>query len=354
MKQMIKPKRLKKGDRIAVVSLSWGGLGDEALIHKYHIARERLKCDFGLEAVAMPHALKGSEFVANHPDLRAKDLMDAFSDSSISAVFCAIGGDDTIRLLPYIDYEIIRRNPKIFMGYSDSTVNHFMMYKAGLVSFYGPSVMCEFGEYVRMFDYTAEAVRAVLFGDTAGYEIKSCSEWSDDFVEWDERNINIEKRLKPDTHGYEILQGRGSSTGHLLGGCIDVFTMAAGTEIFPSAEEWNGAILFIETSEERPSPDFVKWILRNLAAQGILKSLSGMIVGKPQGEQFYEEYKAAILQVVAGEEHLTELPIIYNMNFGHAMPIGVIPYGIKAELDCDLKKITLLESATEENKTEEP
>ena len=344
---MIKPKRLKKGDRIAVVSLSWGGLGDEALIHKYHIAKNRLESEFGLEVTAMPHALKGSAFVDGHPELRAKDLMDAFRDETVKGIFCAIGGDDTIRLLPYMDYDVIRSNPKIFMGYSDTTVNHFMMYKAGLVSFYGPSVMCEFGEYVKMFDYTAEAVRDVLFGDTAGYEIKPSPVWSDDFVPWDEKNIGIQKTLKPDTHGYEVLQGRGKVTGHLLGGCVDVFPMIFGTEIFPALNEWDRAVLFLETSEDRPSPSQFRYVLRNFAAQGILKRLSGIIVGKPQGEQYYDEYKEVLLKVIAGEEKLADLPVIYNVNFGHAMPIGIIPYGIEAELDCDNKTITLLESATE-------
>ncbi len=343
---MIKPKRLRAGDRIAVVSLSWGGMGDEGLVHKYHIAKDRLEKDFGLEVVAMPHALRGSAFVAEHPELRAKDLMDAFADRSISAVFCAIGGDDTIRLLPYINYDIIRNNPKIFMGYSDSTVNHFMMYKAGLGSFYGPSVMCEFGEYVSMFDYTAQAVRNILFGDTKGYEIKSSPVWSSDFVPWSEENINVGKTLLPETHGYELLQGSGKARGHLLGGCIDVFMMVTGTELFPTLEQWKNAIMFIETSEEKPAPEFVRWALRNLAAQGILRVLSGIIVGKPQGEQYYEEYKQTILQVVAEEEKLTNLPIIYNVNFGHAFPIGIIPYGVMTELDCERKSITLLESAT--------
>lgn len=344
---MIKPKRLKKGDTVAVVSLSWGGLGDPELIHKYHIAKERLERDFGLHVRPMPHALMGSEFVDEHPELRAKDLMDAFRDKSISAVFCAIGGDDTIRLLPYVDLNVIRDNPKIFMGYSDTTVNHMMMYKAGLVSFYGPSVMCEFGEYVKMFDYTAEAVKAVLFGDTAGYEIISSPLWSDDHVSWKEAHIHTQKQMKPDTHGYEVLQGQGTVEGHLLGGCIDVFPIVTGTELFPTPEQWKGAILFFETSEDKPSPDFVKWVLRNLAAQGGLKVINGIIVGKPQDEQYYEEYKDAILKVVAREEKLTGLPILYNVNFGHAAPIGVIPYGIRARLDCDEKKLTLLESATE-------
>ncbi|MBQ8567812.1 MAG: LD-carboxypeptidase [Oscillospiraceae bacterium] len=345
---MIKPKRLRKGDRVAVVSLSWGGMGDDALIHKYHIAEKRLKEDFGLETVPMPHALKGSEFTAAHPELRAADLMKAFSDDSIAAVFCAIGGDDTIRLLPYIDLDIIKSNPKIFMGYSDTTVNHFMMYKAGLVSFYGPCVMCEFGEYVSMSEYTADAVRDVLFGDTAGYELKPSPLWSADFIPWDEKNICIPKKYIHDTHGYEVIQGSGKATGHFLGGCIDVFTMLIGTELFPTAEKWENAILFLETSEDKPSPEFVVYILRNLAAQGILNRINGIIFGKPQGEQYYEEYKEALMQVICREEGLSELPIIYNVNFGHAAPIGIIPYGIKAELDCDNKTITFLESAVKD------
>ena len=170
---MIKPNALKKGDKIAIVSLSWGGLGDEKLIHKYYIAKERLEKEFGLSVVTMPNALKGSDFVYNHPELRAKDLMDAFRDESIKGIFCAIGGSDSIRLLPYIDYDVIKNNPKIFMGYSDTTVSHFMMRKAGLVSYYGPSVMCEFGEYVKMFDYTKHWVNIVLFNTERIGEIYS-------------------------------------------------------------------------------------------------------------------------------------------------------------------------------------
>ena len=232
------------------------------------------------------------------------------------------------------------------MGYSDSTVGHFIMHKAGLGSFYGPSVMCEFGEYVKMFDYTAQAVRDILFGDTEGYEIKSSLFWSKDFVPWSEENVNVGKELLPETHGYELLQGNGKARGHLLGGCLDVFMMVTGTEIFPDIEQWRNAILFIETSEEKPAPEFVRWALRNLAAQGILGVISGIIVGKPQSEQYYEEYKKEILQVVAQEEKRSDLPIIYNVNFGHAMPIGIIPYGVMTELDCERKSITLLESAT--------
>ena len=341
---MLKPERLQKGDKIAVVSLSWGGLGDEMFIHKYGIAKERLEKDFGLEVVAMPHALKGSEFVYAHPELRAKDLMEAFSDPSIKGIFCAIGGDDSIRLLPYIDYDIIRNNPKMFMGYSDTTVSHFMMNKAGVVSYYGPSVMAEFGEYVRMFDYTENAVRNILFNDSKGYEIPSCEYWSDDHVSWSEENMDHKRETRPEEHHYEVLSGSGIVTGVVLGGCLDVFPMIIGTEIWPEADEWNGKILLVETSEDKPGPDLVKYYFRNLGAQGILNRISGIIVGKPQAEQFYEEYKE-VYRTVLNEFNCKTLPVIYNVNIGHAAPTGILPLGIKCEIDLDNKIIRLLESA---------
>ena len=342
---MIKPERLRKGDKIAIVSLSWGGLGDAEFIHKYDIAKERLERDFGLEVVAMPHALKGSEFVYEHPELRAKDLMDAFSDKSVKGIFCAIGGDDSVRLLPYVDYDVIRNNPKIFMGYSDTTVSHFMLNKAGVVSYYGPSIMAEFAEYVEMFDYTEKAVRNVLFEDSEGYEIPSCEYWSKDHVEWAEENINVRKKTIPEEHHYEVLSGSGVITGELLGGCLDVFPMIVGTDVWPRRDEWKGKILLIETSEEKPSPDYVTYYLRNLGAQGILNVINGIVVGKPQDEQFYEEYKKALLSIIK-EFNRPDLPIIYNVNIGHAVPIGILPLGINYEIDLDKKIIRLLESAT--------
>lgn len=232
------------------------------------------------------------------------------------------------------------------MGYSDTTINHFMMYKAGLVSFYGPSVMCEFGEYVKMFDYTQKAVNDILFGEWEQYQLLSSPEWTDDYIPWQESNINTPHNMKKDYHGYEIINGNGVVQGHLLGGCIDVFMMANGTKIWPTLKEWENAILFIETSEDKPSPDFIKWTFRNLAAQGILNVIKGIIVGKPQGEKYYDEYKTAITQIVVNEEHLDDLPIFYNVNFGHSKPIGIIPYGVQAQLDCESKSIVLLECPT--------
>lgn len=341
-----KPQRLKPDDTVAVVSLSWGGLGEPELIHKLDIAKKRLEEEFKLKVKVMPHALKGSQFVYEHPELRAQDLMDAFKDDEVKAIICAIGGDDSIRLLPYVDLEILKKHPKIFMGYSDTTVTHMMLLKAGLVSFYGPCIMCEFGEYVKMFDYTKEAVHQFLFEDCKDYKIISSDKWSKDHVNWDIKNMNVEKKMILEEHGYEILQGNGKVQGHLIGGCIDVFPMINGTSIWPSLDEWKDSILLIETSEEKPLPDLIKYYLRNLAAQGILKNIKGIIVGKPKEETYYEEYKEIFIQVMK-EEQLESLPILYNVNIGHASPIGILPLGIQIEIDCDCKTLTIKEEVTE-------
>ena len=181
---MIKPKRLVKGDKVAIVSLSRGMLGEDMFIHKYHIAKERLERDYGLEVVAMPNALRGIDYLDRHPEARAADLMQAFADNEIKAVFNAIGGYDTIRLLPYIDFDIIRNNPKIFTGFSDTTTNHFMMYKAGVTSFYGPCILCDFSQYVSMYDYTIDAIKNILFEANPNYEIKKCNYWTNERIEW--------------------------------------------------------------------------------------------------------------------------------------------------------------------------
>ena len=341
---MIKPKRLKRGDKVAVASLSWGGLGDKEIIHKYYLAKDRLKNLFGLELVPTENALKGSDFTYEHPELRAKDWMEAFKDPTIKAIFSAIGGDDTIRLLPYIDYDVIKNNPKIFSGFSDTTVNHFMMYKAGVTSFYGPCILSDFAQYGSMYDYTVDALNNLFFEANPHFEIKKCNYFTNEHFEWCEANMNKQKKKNSDTKGYEILQGKGKVTGELLGGCIEVLDMINGTEIWPSLEEWKDKILFIETSEETPKPQNVKYILRTLQAQGIINAVNGIIVGKPRGEIYYEDYKEVLKTVVELEAKRPNLPIIYNVNFGHNEPIGIIPYGVKCELDCDNKKITLLES----------
>ena len=342
---MIKPERLKKGDKVAIVSLSDGMIGEKEFLHKYELGKKRLEEKFDLEVVSMPNTLKGVNYLYEHPEKRAEDMMNAFKDKSIKAVISAIGGEDTIRLLPYIDYNIIKNNPKIFMGFSDTTANHFMMYKAGVVSYYGPALMSDFAEYVDMYDYTENTIRDLLFEAKQNYEIRKCDYWTNEHnIEWwNGKNINKQKTRIKDEKGYQVIQGKGKVKGRLLGGCLDAFPIYNGTEVWPKLEEWKDKIIFLETCENMPEPYLITYYLRNMGAQGIFNVAKGIIVGKPRAEKYYEEYKDVYKKVLK-EFNREDMPVLYNVNFGHSCPIGIIPYGIECELDVDNKKITLLES----------
>lgn len=338
---LIKPRKLNKGDKVATVSLSWGGAGDEDILWRYNRGKERLENLFGLKVVEMTNTLKGSEFIYSNPQKRAEDLMNAFEDKSIKAIFSCIGGDESIRMLPYIDFEVIKNNPKIFIGYSDTTITHLICLKAGVSSFYGASVLNEFAENVKMHDYTVKYIHKVLFNNETIGRIESSKYWTSEYLPWIEENKFTERNLLENTE-YELLQGKGTVQGRLIGGCIEVLEMAKQTFIWPEENSWKNTILFIETSEDMPEPQYVEYWLRNYGSQGILNKIKGIIWGKPYDNKYYEEYKSAIYKVL-NELGLNELPVLYNMNFGHTQPMIVLPYGAMAEIDCHEKSFSILE-----------
>lgn len=344
---MIKPKHLQAGDTVAFVSLSRGIIGEPAFIHKFYIAKERLEKDYHLNVVTMKNSLRGSEYLYRNPEARAEDLMDAFSDNRISAVFNCIGGDDTIRILPYVDLNILKSNPKIFTGFSDTTTNHFMMHSAGIVSYYGLAVMNNLAEYIAINEYTRKEMDAILFSPVPQHNIL-CSSYtssSEYKIKWREENVHKETPTWKNS-GYEIILGEGKVQGHLMGGCVDVFPELLGTSLWPSIEEWKGAILLLENSEMNMPPEVLAWFLRNLYVQGVISVINGIIVGKPPILDKYEKYKEVFIDIIGNECKRPDLPIIYNVNVGHTYPIGVFPLGLQYEIDCKAKTLTLLEPGT--------
>ena len=229
MISLIQPPPLKAGDKIATVSLSWGGAGDLDIRWRYELAKKRLESLYGLEVVEMPHTLMGSDFVYNNPQKRAEDLMNAFKDPTIRGIFSCIGGDDSIRMLPYIDFNVIANNPKVFLGYSDSTITHWICMKAGLSSVYGPAILSEFGENVAVFDYTLEQFESVVMHANPIGEILPATAWTGERIEWVIENAHLQKQLQPNT-AYKLLSGNGQGLvqGHLMGGCMEVLEMKIG------------------------------------------------------------------------------------------------------------------------------
>jgi len=344
---MIKPPKLSPGDKVAAISLSWGG--PNIFPHRYQAGKQQLQAEFDLEVVETPHALADADWLWKNPQARADDLMGAFADPSIKAIISTIGGDDSIRLLPYLDLDVIRSNPTVFLGYSDTTVTHLACLEAGLISFYGPSIMAGFAENSGMFPYMVESVRRTLFSSAPIGQIEPNSAgWTVEWLDWAKPENQSQKRRLNPYEGWRFLQGKGIRQGHLIGGCFEVLAWLHGTPFWPKLSEWENAILFLETSEDAPTPDEVMHGLRPYAAMGILSKLAGILFARPGGNvppEDFKEYDQALLKVITAEEGLYDLPVVTNMDFGHTDPMFVIPYGVEAEIDCDQQQFSILESA---------
>ena len=349
---MKKPKNLKKGDKIAIVSLSLGILGEKYCKHELDIAIKRLK-EMGLVPIIMNNSLKGVEYLKNHPEERAEDLKQAFLDPSIKAIITAMGGDDTYKTIPYLmeDLEFIeavKKNPKIFIGFSDTTHNHLMLNKLGLSTFYGPSLLTDIAELDNeMLPYTKKYFEK-LFINEDSFEIESSPIWYSDRNSYDPDQIGIPRTTNEEVHGYETINGNGIVTGLLFGGCLEsIYDAMIGNsnekapyiykkyDLFPQEEEWHEKILFLETSELKINPTELEKMLIELKNRNILKLVKGVIVGKPIDEVYYEEYKDIFKKVFAN----LNTPVLYNVNFGHSYPRSIIPYDAEATIDYDNKRI---------------
>ena len=332
-----------KVKKIGIVSLSSGILGESFIQHELNLGKKRLE-EYGIEVVFLPHALKGLEFIKQHPECRAQDLLTAFQDDSIDMILCAIGGDDTYRLLPYLfEQDALKKvaKQKIFLGFSDTTINHLMLHKVGVRSFYGQAFLpdvCELSK--EMLSYTKSYFEELL---TTGRikEIRPSDIWYQEREDFSEKELGVSMPSFPN-HGFELLSGAAQFTGQILGGCLesmaeclensryeDTVRLVQQYQLFPTLEEWKGKILLLETSEEQPTPEHFQKMIQTLERYRLFDVVSGVLVGKPQNETYYDEYKEILLEEL-GEK---QLPIVYNINVGHATPRCIIPFGIEAQVD---------------------
>ena len=345
---------LKKGDKVAIVSLSSGILGEKFAEHELKLGIKRLK-EFGLIPVVMNNSLKGIDYLKAHPEARAEDLKQAFMDKNVKMIITAIGGDDTYKTVPYLldDKEFtnaVKENPKIFTGFSDTTNNHFMLHKLGLSTFYGPCFLVDLAELDReMLPYTKNYFEK-YFSDNEVIEIKPSKVWYEDRKSYDVSQVGIPRIMHKEVHGFETIKGSGIVTGKLFGGCIDsIYDMFVGErygdeniifekyKLLPTLNEWQEKILFLETSNETPTPLKLKKILLEFKRRDILDNVRGIIVGKPIDEIYYEEYKKVYLEVMKD----CNTPIMYNINFGHASPRCILQYDAEATVDYDNKTIVI-------------
>lgn len=343
----IKSNKLQKGDTVAVLSPSKGL--PSKFPHIFDNGIKILEEKFGLRIKEFPTARMDATKLYENPKIRAEDINNAFFDKDVKAIFTSIGGDDSIRILKYIDTEIVRNNPKIFMGYSDTASLTTFFNQLGLVTFNGPSIMAGFSQ-MTSFAESEKHIKEVLFSNPDGYEYKPYSNWSNSYKDWSKKEyVGQVNEIKKNT-GWNWIQGESLVTGELFGGCIEIFEMLNGTEYWPKQDFWNGKILFTETSEEKPSPDYVKYALRNYGIQGIFDRIKAILVGRARDytDEEKKQLESNIVDVVSKEFNHPEIPIITNMDFGHTDPQLILPLGIKAEIDCHNKKFRLTENIFKE------
>ena len=336
-------KNVNKVKTVGIVSLSCGILGEDSVQHEVKIGIERLE-RFGLNIKFMEHARKGLSYISKHPDKRAEDLIQAFKDDSIDMILCAMGGDDTYRLLPYLfDNDELKNvvNQKIFLGFSDTTMNHLMLHKLGIKTFYGQSFFADLCELdTDMLPYTKKYfLELISTGKIA--KIKPSKVWSEERNDYSVDAIGT-KRVMHDDNGFMLLQGNAVFSGKILGGCIesiyDIFDSSCHSDsveicqkyqLFPKLDDWKDKILLIETAEGASAPNEYRKMVKSLKNSGIFDVLSGVIVGKPIDNLYAEEYKQILIEVIDD----LNLPIVFNINVGHATPRAIIPFGVKATVD---------------------
>lgn len=334
---------------VGIVSLSSGILGEDFVGHQLALGLNRLE-HYGVKVKFPANARKGIRYLSEHPEARAADLLEVFRDPEIDLIMTAIGGDDTYRLLPYLFGQGELKNAvskKAFLGFSDTTVNHLMLHKLGLPTFYGQAFLTELCELdTEMLPYSRQCFEELLETGRIA-EVRPSPLWYEERTDYGPEQLGTGP-VAHENSGFELLQGAPVFRGKILGGCIDtIFDMFDGGRyadspavcasygLFPDAEDWRGRILLLESSEETPSPQKYRAALRYLKEAGVFAAVSGILVGKPQNEVYDREYRQALREVVDDPG----LPILCNLPVGHAMPRCILPFGVEAVVDAERQRI---------------
>jgi len=313
-RKIIKPKRLAKGDTVAVIAPS-SGVAPEA----FEKAVQNLS-DLGFKTKTGKSARARTGFLAGTDRQRLDDLHQAFGDAEIKAVWCVRGGYGVSRFLPDLDFNLIKKNPKIFIGYSDITALHTAIHQnTGLVTFHGPVAASTYSDYVK------NHVVNVLMNPSAPYKI-----------ELSPANVAKESNL----FKTEVIT-RGKCRGELIGGNLSLLTALAGTPF--ALRNMKGKLLFIEDVGEQPYR--IDRMLTQLRQTIDLRQLAGIALGifedcNPKDATASQ----SLIEVLKDRLGDLSIPVIYGLSFGHIRDQFTLPIGIEAELDTEKATMTFLET----------
>lgn len=308
---MIKPKRLRTGDTIGIVTPA-------SPIEAPRIRRgaERLR-SWGYKVKIHPTVYKRRGYLAGHDCMRAEALNEIFADKEVDAVFCGRGGYGSVRILPHLDYANIRSNPKILLGYSDITALHLsILKKCKLVTFLGPMVQTELSK--RMPAYNRDSLFRVL----------------------NHKHSEIQLKNPKSMGSWKVLR-EGVARGQLVGGNLTLIAMLVGTPYMPDLE---GKILLLEDISEEPSS--IDGLLYQLKLAGLLDRLAGLVMAeftdcKPSKS---DRPSLSLVQIFRDVLEGTDYPVLSNFANGHGRFTCTLPLGVRAGIDTERREFVLLES----------
>ena len=313
-KKLIKPKRLKLGDTIGLVTPASPITESQLDKTVQNIEGLGFKVEFNRKRVLARNGyLAGSDLV------RADEINLMFDNPDIDGIWCIRGGYGVARILDMLNYKVIRKNPKVLIGYSDITALHQAIYKkTGLVSFHGPVGASTFT------DYTKKHVRNIIMNPQDIYKI-----------EYSKENENKENDI---FYPYTIAEG--IAEGELIGGNLTLLASLLGTNY---DVDYDGKLVFLEDVGEKPYR--IDRMLTQMLLAGKFKKVKGIILGVFYNCEANEGDDSLTLKdMLIDRFQYLNVPVIYGMSFGHIDNQFTLPLGIKARLNTADKSLTLLES----------
>jgi muramoyltetrapeptide carboxypeptidase LdcA involved in peptidoglycan recycling len=336
------------GDRVAVLSPASGG-GDR-FPHPYERGLRLLRERFDLEPVAFPTATRSSEWLADHPEARARDVERAFRDPDVGAVLATIGGNDQVRILRHLDGGVLADNPTRFFGSSDNTHLHSLLWERGVVSYYGGMVLTTLGTAADRFPEASEWLSRALFEPSFG-DLSPAAEWTDHDPDWFAADY-YETDLEREPGGWAWRGGDRRAEGRLWGGCLEVLdTVLAADRTCPSPAALKGGVLFLESSEELPGEAELRRMLLGMGERGVLGAVDAVLVGRPKARNPHEDpgaesraaYREGQYDLVTRvlEEYNPEAPVVCGVDVGHTYPSAPLPVGGRCVVVPSERRISL-------------
>ena len=320
---MIRPPLLREGDTVGIVSPT----SPISALRPNRFERGiRNLAAMGFEVRAGEHARAVSGHTAGTAEQRVSDLHAMFSDDEVRAIICSIGGHNSNALLERLDYALIRRNPKMLIGYSDPTFLLLGIHRmTGLVTFHGPALMPQFGEPDGPHPYTEHWFRKTLMSANPPGELRPSRPSIHNYLEWD-RDDTRPRREEPHRGPQTVKPGR--AEGPLVAGNLCTIAAMASTRYFPDLD---GAILCVEISEGENTA----WTDRYLTHLRLLRAFekaSALVVGRTHPASGFSD-EASLEEMLLAATDGSDLPVATGFDFGHTDPMLTLPIGTRASVD---------------------